>query len=287
MMIIVRGSISLAFMSPYCRFWTWIAILGSSQWSKVTLNNCSFIWTLSEIFDSFLKIWSFHAFFCRISLADTILKPAWSSPCAFTCIWTKLCLCAKTASKLVSNPSLTFSEILPMCSSRGRLWISCEYAHNHWMMFQLAMALKVCRNASFRQNSVLSGWKRFDRPSWRSDRCWRSDRPWWRSDRPKWSVAVRPGNAWRSDRPWLKCEFWAGPKIECVGLIGDPPTLGLIIFGASRQKFYSFEISSRFRSFKGWILAKSFGAVRPAMHWRSDRWHRSDRPWGAVRPVFT
>ena len=68
MMIIVRGSISFAFLCDPCPFWTWIAILGSSQWSKVTLNNCSFIWTLSEIFDSFLEIEAFMRSFAVSSL---------------------------------------------------------------------------------------------------------------------------------------------------------------------------------------------------------------------------
>ena len=95
----------------------------------------------------------------------------------------------------------------------------------------------------------------------------------------KWSLAVGPVIAWRSDRCLQICEFGAGPKIECVGLIGDLPTLGLIFFGASRQKFYSFEISSRVRIFRKENLAKSLaggqtghvlavrpvGAVRPAM----------------------
>ena len=67
--IIVRGSFLFAFLWSYCPFWTWIAFLGSSQWSKVTLNNCSFIWTLSEIFDSSLEIEAFLLYFALSHLS--------------------------------------------------------------------------------------------------------------------------------------------------------------------------------------------------------------------------
>lgn len=58
--------------------------------------------------------------------------------------------------------------------------------------------------------------------------------------------------------------FGAKPKIEGVGKRGDSPTLGFIIFGASRQKSYWFENSSRFRISRKEILAKFQLAVRPA-----------------------
>ena len=70
---------------------------------------------------------------------------------AFSCLWTKLCLCAKTSSIFVSNPKHTFSGRLPMCSSRGRLWISWGYVHDLRVMLQLAIALLVCRFSCFRQ----------------------------------------------------------------------------------------------------------------------------------------
>ena len=110
--------------------------------------------------------------------------------CAFICIWTKLCLCAKTVSNFVSNLLSYICWELPMCSSRGRLWISWGYAHNHCMMLQLAMALTVCGNTRFRQSSHAVRCRRSDRPWWRSDRLWRSDRPWWRSDRITWVLVA-------------------------------------------------------------------------------------------------
>ena len=71
---------------------------------------------------------------------------------AFSCTWTKLCLCAKTESKLVSQPLNFICGSLPMCSSRGRLWISWGYAHDLRMMLQLAMALLVCQITRFRRS---------------------------------------------------------------------------------------------------------------------------------------
>ena len=117
---------------------------------------------------------------------------------AFCCFWTKLYLCAKTSSILVSNLKLTFSEKLPMCSSRGRLWISWGYAHNHWMMLQLAMTLKVCRNTRFRQSSCAAR-RQAVRPAREAVRSalWRSDRPPLavRPDKSRvCSLAVRPAN---------------------------------------------------------------------------------------------
>ena len=87
------------------------------------------------------------------------------------------------------------------------------------------MVLKVCGNTRFRQSSGAVR-RQAVRPA---------------------SVAVRPAIGWRSDRRYICCEFEAGPKIEGVGKRGDSTTLGLIVFGASRQKFYWFENSSRFR----------------------------------------
>ena len=93
-------------------------------------------------------------------------------------------------------------------------------------------------------------------------------------------LAVRPAAGRRSDRPYIFCEFGVGPKIEGVGKRGDSTTLGLIIFGASRQKFYWFENSSRFRISREKIWLSPSWAVRPAFGWRSDRQgERSDRPW--------
>ena len=52
-------------------------------------------------------------------------------------------------------------------------------------------------------------------------------------------------------------EFGTGPKIEGVGKRGVSSTLGLIIFGVSSQKIYSFEIFREFRIYREEILAKS------------------------------
>ena len=81
-MIIVRESIKFAFLWSYCHFWTWIVILGTSQWSKVNLNNCSFIWTLSEIFDSSLEIEAFLLSFA-LSRLPTLF---WSQLGHFHCV---------------------------------------------------------------------------------------------------------------------------------------------------------------------------------------------------------
>lgn len=107
----------------------------------------------------------------------------------------------------------------------------------------------------------------------------------WRSDRPKR----------RSDRLWkigqtghkVTLDFGARPKIKGVGKRVDSTALGLTIFGASRQKFYWIENSSRFRTSREEILAKSKGggqiglvlAVRPVRE-RSDQpmW-QSDQFW--------
>ena len=79
MVIIVRGSIIFAFLWSNCHFWTWIAILGSSQWSKV---KWTIVLSMDLKWDFWLLsgIWSFHAFFCLISRAYAILMPAWSFP---------------------------------------------------------------------------------------------------------------------------------------------------------------------------------------------------------------
>ena len=75
------------------------------------------------------------------------------------------------------------------------------------------------------------------------------------------------------------CEFGAGPKIEGVGKRGDSTTLGLNIFGASRQKFYLFEISIEFSDFKVEIWLSPSWAVRAADG------RQSDQP-RAVRPAM-
>ena len=70
-------------------------------------------------------------------------------------------------------------------------------------------------------------------------------------------------SGWRSDRPMGggltdhkgSLEFGAGPKIEGVDKRGDFPTLGLIIFGASSQKLYSFEIFREISDFQRGNLA--------------------------------
>ena len=63
---------------------------------------------------------------------------------------------------------------------------------------------------------------------------------------------------WRSDRSLaggqtgrgFSVSFELGQKIEGVGKRGGTTTLGPIIFGVSRQKFYWFENSSRFSVFQ-------------------------------------
>ena len=96
---------------------------------------------------------------------------------AFSCLWTKLCLYAKTASIFVFKPTNSFSRKLPMCSSRGRLWISWGYAHDLRMMCQLAMALMVCGNTRFRQSSACCQVSGGLTGHGGGQTGWRSDRP--------------------------------------------------------------------------------------------------------------
>ena len=63
MMIIVRGSIIFAFWWSNCNSWILTMIKGQ-------MNNCSFIWTLSEIFDYFLE---FEAFMLSFDLSHVPL----------------------------------------------------------------------------------------------------------------------------------------------------------------------------------------------------------------------
>lgn len=75
--------------------------------------------------------------------------------------------------------------------------------------------------------------------------------------------AVRPATLGTLD-------FGAEPKIEGVGKWEGSSALGPIIFRASSEKFYSFEIFRKFRISREEILAKSQEAVWPVIRWRSD-----------------
>ena len=79
------------------------------------------------------------------SLVISLRSLAFGPSCAFV---------RKLRVNSFSNLQTTFSGKLPMCSSRGRLWISWGYAHDLRMMCQLAMALMVCGNTRFRQSSA-------------------------------------------------------------------------------------------------------------------------------------
>ena len=79
------------------------------------------------------------ALFCLISLAYANLKLTWSFPLRSLAFGPSCAFARKRRVFLFSNLKHTFSEKLPMCSSRGRLWISWGYAHDLRMM-----SLEIC-----------------------------------------------------------------------------------------------------------------------------------------------
>lgn len=129
------------------------------------------------------------------------------------------------------------------------------------MMIQLAMDARVCQSTRFWQISKSVKFQAVGPAlvSGLTSHPWRSDWPW-----AGQMAGNQTGHGWWSDRPKFSVEFWAGPKIEGVSKREDSCALGLIIFGASSQKFYSFWISREGSYFQGEILAKS-------VCWRSDR----------------
>ena len=100
-------------------------------------------------------IWSFHVFFCLISPAYAILKPAWSFPLLCLAYGPSCAFVRKRRVFTFSNLKICICGKLPMCSSRGRLWISWWYAWDLRMMLQLAMSFLVCRNGVFSKVRII------------------------------------------------------------------------------------------------------------------------------------